>query len=825
MPNIFFQISGLLHIIIVFIVYLRKKKPNTWENYTYRSLIVCVILSLILDTSSVIIGVYFPHHWSVQILCKLYLWTLATWMIIFTFYLVLTTSEKNTSELMTSNSEDSKYIKNSLKKVIISNVLSVIVISLLPLRVVNKGMGFYTEGPSAYFCYFCFIICVIQWLKIIIKNKKNLGKKSLKPLFVFIIFAIIAALTQFLVPDLLLVSAVMAFITVVTFHSIENPDLNAIEALNIATQQAEQANHAKSDFLSSMSHEIRTPLNAIVGFSQSLAKEEISGPAKDEVKEILNASTGLLETINGILDVSKLEAKKIEIVKTDYSTRKLINEIVTLANNRLGSKALELKFEIADNLPPVLYGDSVRIKQIITNLLTNSIKYTKFGYVLLKIEALVGKDKCMLTITVQDTGIGMTKEDINMLFVKFQRFEMDKNINIAGTGLGMAITKGLVDLMKGELNVESEYGKGTTFTIVLEQEMSDKVLHDIPEEREIKAIAPFNASGQKVLVVDDNKINLKVAERMLSEYQLTLDLIDSGRECLNKIMSGEKYDLILLDIMMPKMKGTEVLSELKKITDFNIPVVALTADAVSGMENKYIEEGFNDSLPKPIVEEELYYLLKRFLKETGETVAKQKEVEELDENGQLKTEELVPTYKEEEETKTVEEHKIAEPELDLPKIQEAPSVDELPKLQPTDSTAKEEKLSKTDQFSFNDLPEVNYLPEIMDIPQSKIFPESTPVEEEHKATINIFDDITVKPSAKNQLLERLIKLENLKNQDNIEEYVTIVEEIKNIAKENNYEEISNKAYEQELAAKSGLTEFINKNFDSLKELIENIEEK
>ena len=312
---------------------------------------------------------------------------------------------------------------------------------------------------------------------------------------------------------------------------------------------------------------------------------------------------------------------------------------------------------------------------------------------------------------------------------------------------------------------------------------------------------------------------------MLSEYQLTLDLIDSGRECLNKIMSGEKYDLILLDIMMPKMKGTEVLSELKKITDFNIPVVALTADAVSGMENKYIEEGFNDSLPKPIVEEELYYLLKRFLKETGETVAKQKEVEELDENGQLKTEELVPTYKEEEETKTVEEHKIAEPELDLPKIQEAPSVDELPKLQPTDSTAKEEKLSKTDQFSFNDLPEVNYLPEIMDIPQSKIFPESTPVEEEHKATINIFDDITVKPSAKNQLLERLIKLENLKNQDNIEEYVTIVEEIKNIAKENNYEEISNKAYEQELAAKSGLTEFINKNFDSLKELIENIEEK
>ena len=201
----------------------------------------------------------------------------------------------------------------------------------------------------------------------------------------------------------------------------------------------------------------------------------------------------------------------------------------------------------------------------------------------------------------------------------------------------------IVDLMKGELNVQSEPTKGTTFTVVLDQEMSDKVINDIPEQINLGKTTPFNASGQKVLVVDDNKINLKVAERMLSEYQLTLDFCESGRECIDKILNGNKYDLILLDIMMPKMKGPEVLAELKKYQTFTIPVVALTADAVAGMEDKYIEQGFSDSLPKPIVEEELYYLLKKFLKETGESIPKQEEQDELDENGQLKTEELVPT--------------------------------------------------------------------------------------------------------------------------------------------------------------------------------------
>ena len=211
----------------------------------------------------------------------------------------------------------------------------------------------------------------------------------------------------------------------------------------------------------------------------------------------------------------------------------------------------------------------------------------------------------------------MTKEDIDMLFVKFQRFELDKNVNIAGTGLGMAITKGLIELLDGEILVKSNYGEGTTFTVFLTQELSSKSIEEIEVKDTIGVIVPFNAKGQRVMVVDDNKINLKVAEKLLSDYNLEIELVDSGRECINRVLSGNKYDVIFLDIMMPKMKGTEVLANLKNINGFNTPVVALTADIISGMEDKYIEQGFDDCMPKPIVEEELFYMLKRFLKENN----------------------------------------------------------------------------------------------------------------------------------------------------------------------------------------------------------------
>ena len=845
MPNIYFQGSALIYTILIAAVFFSKKNNNTLTNLTYVVMILITFVEIIMNITYHMVGFHSIDSTMTLILTKLYYCAAVSWTLGFTYYIFAITSPRKQGtlsinredkflpflfkmfmclflpknkkeEIINKENENLYYFLKNMFICLAAAVVMDTLILLLPIKLQLSGENIITSGLSVYFSYIAIAVCIVVMMILMFKGRKEVKDKSYSAFYWLHFLLIIGIGTQIFIPTLPIITIMNAFSTMVIYYTVENPDLNAIEELNIATRQAEQANAAKSDFLSSMSHEIRTPLNAIVGFSQSLAKEEISGPAKDEVKEILNASTGLLETINGILDVSKLEANKIEIVKIDYSTRKLINEIVTIANNRLGSKVLDLRFEIDEKLPPVLYGDCFRLKQIILNLMTNSIKYTKFGYVLLKVDCLNSKNKCMLTITVEDSGIGMTKEDMEILYVKFQRFDSNKNSNIAGTGLGMAITKGLVDLMNGDLSVQSEFGKGSKFTVLIEQEISDKELKDNEEIREFKKVVPFDASGQRVLVVDDNKINLKVAERMLSEYKLSLDFCESGLDCINKIVSGEKYDLILLDIMMPKMKGPEVLAELKKQPEFNMPVVALTADAISGMEDKYISQGFNDCLPKPIVEEELYYLLKKLVKEVAtpdnarETLGT---IGDLNEEGKLVTEDLVPTEASTpvEAPPVVEEHpkKSSDLEFDLPKLNSEPT-----------KTDTDTKLSKTDQFSFSELPEVNYLSEIMNISQEQIFPDSAG-HNEVQPLINIFDDITVKKES--PFKEKLTKLEEAKVQNNIEEYTKIVEEIKVIAKEKGHEELSNMAYEHELAGKASYKEFIEENFGKLKEQIEKID--
>ena len=612
--NTHLQISSLLYVSFIAFIYFRKKKINTLENGIYTSLLLFMLLTIIMDLISTVYALNNPITFTTEILIKAYLWLLISWVYIFSYYVFAISAPYSAGAIDFKDHPNKQYFKRAKTLTTVGITVICLWISLVDINIyVNREIYFY-DGPAIIIAYISTAIGVITWVGMLIKNRKNIKNKKYIPVFVFFILAIITIIFQILIPNISLVTPVAAFITVLIYFTLENPDLHMIEKLNVTKEEAETANTAKTDFLSSMSHEIRTPLNAIIGFSQALAKEDISGRAKDEIKDILTASNNLLDIVNGILDISKIEANKIEIVNVDYSTRKLIKDTSSLINARIGSKLIDFKVEIDEKLPKVLYGDSMRVKQILINLLTNAVKYTKEGYIKLTIKAAKRNEKCRLTIIVEDTGIGMTEEDLEKIFTKFQRFNMNKNVNVEGTGLGMAITKGLVEMMNGEISVQSKYGKGSIFTVEIDQQFSAKKLEEIEEQVESN-IEAFNASGQKVMVVDDNKINLKVAERLLREYNVSVELVVSGKECINRILDGKKYDLIFLDIMMPKMKGPEVLQNLRNIIGFKTPVVALTADVISGMEEKYISQGFDDCLPKPIIEEELYHILRKYLKE------------------------------------------------------------------------------------------------------------------------------------------------------------------------------------------------------------------
>ena len=315
----------------------------------------------------------------------------------------------------------------------------------------------------------------------------------------------------------------------------------------------------------------------------------------------------------------------MEIVNTEYNLKEILNNLTKLIKPRIGEKPIELKTKFAPDIPDVLYGDSGKVKQIITNLLTNAAKYTEKGEINFNVNCVNEKNNCRLIISVHDTGRGIKTEQIDKLFTKFQRLEEDRNTTTEGTGLGLAITKRLVEMMGGKITVQSNYGEGSTFTVYLKQEIRNSIY--LKEEKD-EVIEQLSFEGKKVLVVDDNKLNLKVANKILKEFDLDVTLINSGYECIDKISAKENYDLILMDIMMPKMSGVETFKRLKEINNFNTPVIALTADAMEGKSNKYIEVGFNGYLSKPINQDELKSILNKFLQGNKKEINKEEKIEE-----------------------------------------------------------------------------------------------------------------------------------------------------------------------------------------------------
>ena len=598
--GIFFSIISLLYSVMTIIIFFKKEKNKTSENKIYSMLLITNLIGLLIEIfpkTLAIRGIINVSEGVLKLFLKLILVYICSWTLLFTYYVVIV-SIKN---------ENTKKLLKSIGIVI--GLTSDVLFLMLPIEYyINNGAA-YSYGTAVDVLYAISGSLVLFCVMLLIINFRRIKEKSYYPLLIFLFLGIIVIGVQYKYPELTLMLSLHTFVTCLMYHTIENPDMKLINELELAKNSAEKANRAKTEFLSSMSHEIRTPLNAIVGLSEIINKTDDLKEIHEDSKDVVNASYTLLEIVNSILDISKIEAGKMEIVKVNYNPRDEIQKLAKLLETRIGSKDLKLYVEIDNNLPNVLYGDLNKVKQIISNLLSNAIKYTESGRVDLKV-VVENTDKiCNLEIMVKDTGRGIKEEQLSHLFTKFDRLEADKNTSIEGTGLGLAITKSLVEMLGGTINVESTYGVGSVFTVTIPEEISDVIL----ETTETESITKYN--GVTSLIVDDSKLNLKVAEKILSEYGLTSESVLSGDECIEKIKRGNNYDIIFMDIMMPNKDGVETLKELKSLPNFNTPVVALTADAMEGQKEAYLSAGFIAYLSKPIDRQELESFLKKELKD------------------------------------------------------------------------------------------------------------------------------------------------------------------------------------------------------------------
>lgn len=399
--------------------------------------------------------------------------------------------------------------------------------------------------------------------------------------------------------------------------------LDALRKEKRSQQEAEAANMAKSSFLANMSHEIRTPINAILGMNEMILREEKDPAIRGYAGNIQASGNSLLSIVSDVLDISKIESGKLEIIPVDYEVNSLISDCCNMAAGRAKAKELELLVECADNVPMKLCGDETHIRQIIMNLLTNAVKYTEKGTVKLIVSGRFTDGGFVLKVDVSDTGIGIAEENLPQLFTQFQRFDLQRNRNIEGTGLGLSIVKRLCDLMSGTITARSVLGSGSTFTVELPQKVVDStpcggVNLNYSAGADHEYHHSFEAPEAKILAVDDLPVNLLVIANLLKETRIKIDTAGSGRECLDKC-SQQKYDLILMDHMMPEMDGVQTFEKLhgdKSSPNFETPVIMLTANALAGMREQYMDVGFADYVSKPVRGAKLEEAIRRNLPES-----------------------------------------------------------------------------------------------------------------------------------------------------------------------------------------------------------------
>ena len=585
MANNFFTILSFFYSLMLTIIYFRRKNIRSLETKTYSKIIITNFLNVtfaILCYFTILYKDYSPLL--NDFISKTLLLLFITWELFFTFYL-----------LIIINNDDKK-VKTTLEKIknfiIGLYCLLVSIIYYLPLYYHNENKIVYSYGPSANLIYALTAILILIWIVLIIKNIEVLKNKKSIPVVLFIILTIIVVIIQKQNPGLLLITATETFITIIMYFTIENPDMKLLKEMHKAKEISDNANEEKTMFLYNMTQEIRNTTDKINDEADIILDSDSLEQDKDSARNIKGETAKFRSTVNDIMDVSAIDTSSIKIYNSKYNIKNLLKEIVSMYNGVCMNKGLEFRTNIEHDIPEILYGDSIGLKKSIMNILNTSIKNTLKGYIEFNVNMIKKNDICRLIITIEDSGIGIKSSELEKIKID------NKNISLAYK---------LITLMNGTMVISSDYGIGSKIKIVLDQRVVDNISREEKQYNEV-----YN--NKKILIVDDSEAGIKIIEKLLKGSNIIIDKAFTGRECLDKIRSKNKYDVILLDEELSQIKGYELLIKLKEIRSFNIPVILLSKDNSYEYNEEYKRLGFSGILIKPIKKEILITSIDKFMK-------------------------------------------------------------------------------------------------------------------------------------------------------------------------------------------------------------------